>query len=282
MIWVDGQILPDDGLTINAADRTFEHGLGLFETLRTWSGRAPLLEAHKARMLRSAGDLQIPLDPARLPDDCAVRMLLEAQGETGDRILRITATGGSQGVGTVVWMRSPHPIDGKTPPPSTIRVALDTWAMGHDDPLARHKSLNFWSRRLAHQSAVHRGFDETLGLLSQGVYCEGGWSNLFVVVGDQLLTPSLKAPIVPGITRRLVLDLAESLPLASKEVPGIPERQLLDADEVFLTNSVRGIMPVALAAGSDPDRSREWQAPGPWTLRLQAELADWIDRGESP
>jgi branched-subunit amino acid aminotransferase/4-amino-4-deoxychorismate lyase len=79
--------------------------------------------------------------------------------------------------------------------------------------------------------------------------------------------------------RGLVLELARRLPMAAEEVRGIRERQLLGADEVFLTNSARGIMPVSRAAGYDPNRSREWQAPGPWTLRLQAALADWLDRG---
>jgi branched-chain amino acid aminotransferase len=148
MIWVDGQILPDDGLTINASDRTFEHGLGLFETFRSWSGRAPLLEAHKARMLRSAGALEIPLDPARLPDDRAVRSLLEAHGGTADRLLRITATGGCHPLGSVVWLRSSHPIGVEVHWPATLNVALDTWAIPHHDRLARHKSLNFWARRL--------------------------------------------------------------------------------------------------------------------------------------
>ena len=54
MIWVGGRIVPDDALTVSVRDRTFEHGLGLFETLRTWGGRATLLDRHKSRMLRSA------------------------------------------------------------------------------------------------------------------------------------------------------------------------------------------------------------------------------------
>src|SRR6185312_1962575 len=80
MIWVDGKILPDDGLSISVLDRTFEHGLGLFETLRTWGGRPTLLEKHKARMLRSAGELKLPIDPASLPDAEDVRALLDADG----------------------------------------------------------------------------------------------------------------------------------------------------------------------------------------------------------
>jgi branched-subunit amino acid aminotransferase/4-amino-4-deoxychorismate lyase len=269
MIWSDGKILPDVGLAINAADRTFEHGLGLFETLRTWGGRPTLLDKHRARMMKSAEELRIPINPARFPADEAVRALLLAEGSNEDRMLRITATGGSHAAGSVVWMRSKSL--GKSPDRESIRVSLDSWTTRHDDPLARHKSLNFWARRIAVESARSRGFDETLGLSDDGDYCEGGWSNLFVILHDRLLTPSLAAPIIPGVMRRLVLDLAEGLPLAALEVPGISADQLGEADEVFLTNSVRGIIPVALAEGSG--RRHDWPAPGPWTRRLQAALA---------
>jgi branched-subunit amino acid aminotransferase/4-amino-4-deoxychorismate lyase len=280
MIWIDGRVVPDEALTIPVLDRTLEHGVGLFETFRTWSGHAPLLEAHKARMLQSAGDLRIPLDPARLPDRKAVRSLVEAQGGSTDRIVRITATGGSQS-DSLVWMRSPFSIDGKTPMPPALRVELGTLTISPDDPLARHKTLNYWSRRIAAEMAGHRGFHETLVLNRKGVYGEGGYSNLFVVAGDRLLTPSLKAPILPGIMRRLVLELAKEIGWPAKEVAGIRERQLLEADEVFLTNSVRGIFAVGHAAGSKPERSRDWPAPGPWTRRLQAMLADRLPRGNA-
>ena len=122
MIWVDGQILPDDGLTINALDRTFEHGLGLFETLRTWGGRPTLLDWHLARMLRSAEELKLPIDPASLPDAEDVRALLEAEGFQEDRMLRITASGGTASGQSVVWMRSsplpPPTRDGGEPSPA--------------------------------------------------------------------------------------------------------------------------------------------------------------------
>ena len=65
MIWVDGKIVDDNELKISASDRAFEHGLGLFETLRTWHGGAPLLERHLDRMERSARALGLPFDRFR-------------------------------------------------------------------------------------------------------------------------------------------------------------------------------------------------------------------------
>ncbi len=280
MIWVGGEILPDDGLTINAADRTFEHGLGLFETLRTWGGRPSLLDAHRARMLRSAEELGIPIDPATLPVAEDVARLLHAEQAPGDRMIRITSTGGGPDpAGPVVWMRT-HPL----PPPTRevgAKVLGSSWMVARDDPIARHKALNYWSRRLAFEKAKAKGFDEVLSMTPGWVYWEGSRSNLFVVEGDRLLTPSLDGPIVPGVMRRLVLDLSWKLDLKVEEVHGIEGRQFLEADEVFLTNAVRGIMPVSRAVGHNFPPN--WEAPGPWTRSLQDEVSRHLrpDRGET-
>ena len=298
MIWSDGKILPDDGLTIDANDRTFEHGLGLFETLRTWGGRPTLLGEHKARMLRSADELQLPVDPATLPDAEAVRALLEAEGFGEGRMLRITASGGTAGGPSVVWMKS-SPLPGPTGE-GGVSLLLDSWRVDPDDPMARHKTLNYWPRRLVFEEARRRGFDEALSVAfddqGESGHLEGSRTNLFAIVNSglgwfkkhraSLLTPSTRRPIVPGVMR------GEVLKVVCEELSG--EVEILDdadgvylglADEVFLTNSVRGIIPVARAvlSGTDADRHR-WPAPGPWTARIQELLARrlWPDRGAVP
>jgi branched-chain amino acid aminotransferase len=280
MIWVKGEILPDDALRIPASDRTFEHGLGLFETLRTWRGRPTLLGAHRARMLKSAEALAIPIDPDHFPDERAVAQLLEAEGLADDRVIRITATGGSHSIGSVVWMRSRRleRPDGKP----SVRVALGPWSIDHDDPLARHKTLNYWSRRIALEAASRRGFDETLGRTSGEGYAEGSRTNLFVIRGRELTTPSLDAPILPGVMRGLVLDLARALPCVIREVGGYERPDFEAADEVFLTNSVRGIVPVERAEAAGTGAVFEWPAPGPLTRTLQAALGDRLNPGEDP
>ena len=66
MIWTGGEIIPDEALRVSVLDRTFEHGLGLFETFRTWNGHATLLGRHRERMCRSAAALGLRLSSARL------------------------------------------------------------------------------------------------------------------------------------------------------------------------------------------------------------------------
>jgi branched-subunit amino acid aminotransferase/4-amino-4-deoxychorismate lyase len=377
MIWVDGTVIPDDGLTISVLDRTFEHGLGLFETLRTWGGRPTLLEEHKARMLRSAEELRIPIDPASLPDAVEVARLLEAEGFEGDRLLRITATGGTASGMSVVWMRSgPLPMarraggaivcvnswslpivvspetreqdsrsaglalpithDRQGEPCPTLlasrfsfsgvhffrRVGLALpfpmralkpvgrasptlrsegsrlrHATGKPVPLgdrppeaihppvdftARHKTLNYWFKRVAHEQASDLGYDETLILAEPWGYTEASRSNLFLVIGDELLTISTEAPIVPGIMRQLILEVATEAPLQPQEARTLTLDQLRSADEIFLTNAVRGIIPVARI--DTPGGSIERPSPGPSTIRLQEQIARrlWPDRGTTP
>jgi branched-subunit amino acid aminotransferase/4-amino-4-deoxychorismate lyase len=288
MIWVAGRIVPDDAVTISVADRTFEHGLGLFETLRTWNGRAVLLDRHLRRLRESAGILELPVHGAVYPDADAVAALLKANAAEGDVLLRITLSGGikDQGSGTL-WMRvAALPA---SYPPDGISISLGAWEVSPHDPMNQHKVLNYWQRRMAYEEAQRRGFDEVLSSTS-GRYWEGSRTNLFVVEGDRLRTPSTRGPLVSGVMRRLVLELARELPLAIEDDLILTRRSIGEASEVFLTNSVRGIIPVRRAVppvarrgipigGGPAFEPWVWPAPGRWTRRLALLLSDWLHAG---
>lgn len=274
MIWVDGRIVPDQALTVSVLDRTFEHGLGLFETMRTWRGRAPLLDRHLARLTASARELGLPLEPSALPDPAAVAGLLEANAVEGDAVLRLTLTGGlSETTGSVLWMRSaPLP-----PPMASGGAVVDfgSWPVDRDDPLLRHKSLNYWRRRFAHQQARALGFDEVLSTSDGPCFWEGSRTNLFLIIENLLFTPALTGPIVPGIMRGLVLELARSFRLKVREVGELDLSYLEEAHEVFLTNSVRGLIPVSRL------RDMTWDVPGPLTHGLAGAVSQWLNQGET-
>jgi branched-subunit amino acid aminotransferase/4-amino-4-deoxychorismate lyase len=281
MIWVGGRVVPDDELRISVLDRTFEHGLGLFETFRTWDGHPTLLPRHLERMTQSALALGLPLDPAALPNADAVAALLEADRVKGDALLRITLSGGlSESGGSTVWMRSgPLPAP---PPDGGIAIAAGRLVLAGDDPLTRHKTLNYWPRRLAFEEARRRGFDEVLARTPDGRFCEGSRTNLFLIEGETLRAPSRAGPILPGVMRGLVLEQARRLPLSIDVDAEVSWSRLGRAEEVFLTNSVRGILPVARAGDLGPHPRLPgftWSAPGPWTQRLWGEISDWLRQG---
>lgn len=275
MIWVNGQILADDALRISVLDRTFEHGLGLFETFRTWNGRATLLDRHLGRLRRSAEALRLPLDPKALPDARAVSMLLQADGRAGDAMLRLTLSGGlSESGGSTVWLRS-YPL----PPTSREGGARVTIAgslrVDSRDPLAGHKSLNYWRLRHAFDEARADGFDEAIVTSPDGTLLEGTRTSLFMVREGTLITHPLDGRLLPGLMREVVLERAGALGIATRQIP-----QTLDDleawDEAFLTNAVRGIIPIGFFV------RKALTAPGPITSRLGADLRHWLESGGDP
>jgi branched-subunit amino acid aminotransferase/4-amino-4-deoxychorismate lyase len=269
LIWVDGKIVADQALSVSVLDRTFEHGLGLFETLRTWNRRVPVLVRHLNRLVSSAKELEIAFDLAKLPDANAVEELLAAEQVEHDVVLRITLSGGSNGSAeAMLWMRTaplPAPMHGH-------RAVVDygTWEVLRGDRLARHKTLNYWSRRRVFETAQRLCLDEVLSSTADGQLWEGSRTNLFVVKDSRLLTPSAGGPIVPGIMRALVLEAAKELPITVEETDGIAHELLAHCDEVFLTNSVRGLIPVRRL------KAFHRETPGELTKRLQIAVGDRI------
>ena len=279
MIWSRGEILPDDALAIPVLDRTFEHGLGLFETFRTWDRRPSLLGRHLDRLRGSAQSLGLVLDESSLPRPIDVQRLLDADGREGDAVLRLTLSGGrsAEAPGTL-WMRS-RPL---APATATGLVVRSCWRVFRDDPLSRHKSLNYWHRRLVFEAAQADGFDEDLARDEHGVLLEGTRSNLFVVDSGQLRTPSLwlddrrAAPLLPGVMRAVVLERADAIGIEAIESPDLTLKHLGTADEVFLSNGGRGIMPVSRFESFESGAARSYPAPGPTTRRLIDDLDAWL------
>jgi branched-chain amino acid aminotransferase len=284
MIWIRGQVVPDEALRISARDRTFEHGLGLFETFRTWNGHPTLLERHLERMRRSARELGLILDPGDLPDAEAVRQLLAKaarteprppEGSRADVRLRIVLSGGAPGAGrdaekSTVWMTA-----GPLPPAMTggARIVRSILA-DPGDPLARHKTLNYWRRRIEQARAAEEGADEVVCVTPDGLICEGTRSNIFLVRDECLITPGADGPLLDGIMRRVVIEQARRRGINVIEGP-VPLGAIDSADEAFLTNSIRGILPVARLLHA------ERPAPGPVTQRLWDEILRWLESGST-
>jgi branched-chain amino acid aminotransferase len=270
MIWVSGRIVQDDSLRISALDRTFEHGLGLFETFRTWNGHPSLLPRHLDRLNQSARELGLPLESSMLPDRGSVLALLSADRREGDAMLRITLSGGiSETEGATLWMRSfPLPVTTDDGP-----ITIGPTSPSRLDPLVPHKTLNYWPNRLMYQHARAGGFDECITLSPDGTLWEGSRSNLFVVSEGQLLTPPASGRILPGIMRGLILERAPALGLDVRESPlGLFDGSF-NPEEVFLCNSVRGIRPVGRWGEAS------FPAPGPMARRLWEDILPWLEEG---
>ena len=119
--------------------------------------------------------------------------------------------------------------------------------------------------------------------IKQG-FVEGSRSNLFIIHNGEIQTPAIASPIVPGVMRSLILEIAGKASLVVKHPDAISHEALKMADEVFLTNAVRGIIPVAEARWEGLSRDAFfWDSPGSLTAKLQDLVARRLGmRGESP
>ncbi len=288
-VWVDGSLLPADGAHISVFDRGFQLGDGIFETLRARGGRVTELPEHLARLRRSAEGLDIPLPvDAATSIEAGIRELLAAEGLTGpdaDASIRITVTRGAfRGRGLL------PPADGTAP-----TIAIQVWpvvppAPGHltdglhlvasavrrdpENPLATLKTTSRADYVHARLEARRAGADDALFLTTDGHLSEATSANLFLVRGDEVMTPDLACAILPGTTRSWILGWASRSGLRPVE-SWLTTRDLAEADEAFLCSSVAGILPVTTFEGRQIGSGR----PGPVTLRARADREAFI-RGE--
>ena len=147
MIWVGGRIVPDDALTISVLDRTFEHGLGLFETFRTWNGHADAARPPPGpadALGRGAGPAARSVD--QLPDAEAVAALLEADGRRRRRGAPDHADAAGSPSSARLDALDAAVAPARRRPGRRGRPSARAWPVDRDDPLAGHKTLNYWSQ----------------------------------------------------------------------------------------------------------------------------------------
>jgi branched-subunit amino acid aminotransferase/4-amino-4-deoxychorismate lyase len=151
--------------------------------------------------------------------------------------------------------------------------------------LLGHKTLNSWRRRQVYDEAQRAGFDEDLALdPCESLAYEGTRTNLFILRDAILHTPATDGRLLPGVMRAIVLKWARALGFrdVADQSSGLPLAEIRGADEVFLTNAVRGIIPVGrcdLPGGNGELSPSVYRAPGPWTVRLWTEVERWLKAG---
>jgi branched-chain amino acid aminotransferase len=229
-VWLNGEFLPESKAMIPATDRGFLHGRGLFETLRTYDGIPFRLDDHVARMRASAARFKVPfrdtdIEPAvrelcqrnRLRD-AAVRLTLSAEGR-----LLITARA-----------RSPLPASWYE---KGAEVMVAPWRRDPRALVAGHKVTSYLENILMHDEARERGCADALFVGLRGELLEGAVTNVFLVVKGKLVTPNAVG-ILPGVTRKVVLELAKV------QERTVRLKELWKADEAFLTNALIEILPI--------------------------------------
>lgn len=263
LLWCNGQWLDPLDFWISPSDRGLMHGLGLFETLLAVDGAPVFVERHLARLYEACKRLAWPVEYPGIRE--AIVELLHVNGLTEGRArIRLSVTAGSGtlrdlslGADHLAWMTAAPMVD----VPVSTSVCLSPWPRNEHSPLAGLKCASYAENLLAQQHAERLGFEETLFLNTAGHLCEAATSNVFLVKNGGLHTPSLAAGCLPGITRAVVMELAHKLGIPCEE-KRIPMEALRDADELFLTSSIRGVMALSRF-------EQRMLAPGPVTHRLR-------------
>jgi 4-amino-4-deoxychorismate lyase len=263
---------------VSVADRGLLYGDGVFETVAVVDGRAACWPRHLTRL--QAGCERLGIRGVDYP--CLTAEVARLVENRERATLKVLVSRGSGGRGyrppesvTPSRMMQLHPWPDMQPSwaDSGVAVRRCSIRLGHNAALAGIKHLNRLEQVLARLEWDDPGIMEGLLMDVAGNPVEGTMSNLFIVRDNVLLTPGLRLCGVAGIMRSVILDLAEQQALATR-ICTIGNDELLQADEVFLTNSLIGIWPV-IAIDNTSYRK------GPVTTRLQALLQTHSDSSSS-
>jgi branched-chain amino acid aminotransferase len=271
-LWLNGALVEEEQACISPADKGFLLGDGVFETLRSYSGRPFALREHLERLAAGARILGIAVPPLDQLERGA-RELLAASG-LADARLRITVTSGSgppglvrgAGPGTVLMTASALRTW-----PATAAAIVAPWAHDESSPLAGVKTTSRAESIVALVHARTHDADEALFLNRAGNLCEATTANVFAVRNGRVETPPLSAGCLQGITREHVLRLCGELGIEALEVD-LAEEVLRAADELFLTSSTREIQPLVQLDGKLVSDGRL----GRVTLRLSQVFSQMV------
>ena len=256
-IYIDGKYYSEQNAKISVFDHGLLYGDGIFEGIRAYHGRVFKLKEHIDRLFCSAKAilLAVPMPRAEV-----MRAVVETcrRNKICDGYIRLLVTRGVGGLGL-------NPNKCKRPsiiviadkiqlyPPELYERGLEIITVAtvrnlHSALNPAIKSLNYLNNILAKIEANNGGCEEAIMLNAEGFVAECTGDNIFIVKGDQLLTPPLSAGALYGITRRVVLDLAKDVGMCGAE-SNLTRYDLFNADECFLTGTGAELIPVVKIDG---------------------------------
>jgi len=245
-VWQDGRIVMPEEAHVSIADRGFLLGDGLFETMAVHNAQVFDLDAHLERLASGLGVLGFvqSVDLPKLHSGIARFIAAE---EASCAVLRVTVTRGAGPRGlappeaprpTIFMTLSPMPPACETP--LSLHIATVTRRNEHS-ALSRIKALPYLDNVLALSEARAQGADDALLLNTRGTIACATVANVFVIREGRLETPPVRDGALPGTMRALVLSLSKQAGLTPVE-NSLHVKDLAEADEVLLTNSISRVM----------------------------------------
>ncbi len=258
-IWYEGELIPWEQATVHVLTHALHYGSSVFEGVRVYKTpdgpMALRLTDHVHRMYNSAKvySLEIPYTPRTIINACK-QVVRENDLGDGAYIRPVAFRGyGEMGVAgdpdepavcaVAAWEWGSYLGEGVLE--KGVDVCVSSWqrAAPNTIPTLAKAGGNYLSSILVTLEARRLGFAEGIALNTAGFVSEGAGENLFLVQQGKLYTPPMGASILAGLTRDMVVKLAQSLDIEILE-QNIPREWLYMADEVFLTGTAAEITPV--------------------------------------
>lgn len=268
IVYFNGAFVPSDEALVHVEDRGNVFADGIYEVVRYYAGRPFEMDAHIKRLKNSAEAIRLPL-PIEPEQFAALGTELVARNGLSEASLYMQVSRGvyprnhvfPQDVKPTVFMiaRPAQPVDDQTRRSGVSCISLEDrrWKLCHV------KSLALLANVLAKQEAKDAGAFDAI-LVRDGIVTEGTSSNVFAVSGKRLLTHPEGPFILSGVTRQVVLELADRLRIPVSVAP-FTLSELKEADEVFLTSTNVELLPVVRLDGRTIGKG----VPGPVTIDLQ-------------
>lgn len=273
LVYINGKLVPQAEATVSVFDHGLLYGDGVFEGLRSYGGKVFRLEEHVRRLYESA--LAICLEiPMSEPEMCqAIADTVDKNG-IEDGYIRAIVTRGSGTLGLdpnrcsnpqVIIIADAIALYPQELYEQGLEIITASTIRNHPAALSpRIKSLNYLNNILAKIEGLKAGCIEALMLNHKGEIAECTGDNIFLVRDGVLMTPSMDAGILGGITRDAVIEIAESAGIEVMKV-SLTRHDVYVADECFLTGTAAEVIPVVKV----DDRKIGNGKPGSMTLDLK-------------
>lgn len=251
-IYINGEFHDKENAKISVYDHGLLYGDGVFEGMRSYSGKVFRLEQHLDRLYESALAicLTIPISKEQMALD--VNKTLQVNSLT-NAYIRLVVTRGSGSLGLdpnrtsnpqVIIIADSISLYPEEHYQNGLKIITASTVRSHPAALSpRIKSLNYLNNIMAKIEGLQAGCVEALMLNHKGEVAECTGDNIFIVKNGTILTPPKDAGILEGITRNAILDLAKELGIVAHETT-LTRHDLFVADECFLTGSAAEVIPV--------------------------------------
>lgn len=251
-IWISGQFYDKENAKISVYDHGLLYGDGVFEGMRSYSGKVFRLEQHLDRLWKSAKAIWLEIPMSREAMGKAVNETLATNG-IKDGYIRLVVTRGAGALGLdpnkcsnpqVIIITDHITLYPKEFYDNGLTIITASTVRNHPAALSpRIKSLNYLNNIMAKIEGLQAGCVEALMLNHKGEVAECTGDNIFIIKSGQLYTPPLDAGILEGITRDAIIELARETGYVVNEV-ALTRHDVFIADEVFLTGSAAEVIPV--------------------------------------